>query len=1370
MQDYRSFVKSDYTYLEPRALLCMPVSVLLGVSSDAEEALKLLQIFSIFDLGASRIFANAKRIIEASQESGDLFERYGGVASDMVDRAAHALEIADLPTQPIEILDGIGSASGSNLAKALPAETVHDLAYWPPYIAATQLVTSILVPERLKTYDPEAPADLIPSSGEHPTEKISYTTVVISEVDGTKLQELDGQVDIADLSQGGTGSSKPATGAIITAEQTWFAQGVALGSLLHSIALAPGESTRIAMVDWTRRTTAQTEEETEQKEDLRNETAHSRSISEVTRAVANETQHGSSVSTSLGLSGNLGFAGGFVALPVMAQGISAGGAATYGRATMVSASSGQRNLFADMTQDVSDRTLQVASSVRNRRASIVQEVTQQEKETLTTRTITNYNHMHALSVQYYEIVQIYRVTTRVSKVEKCLFIPMKVIDYWTSELIDRFRNILIMALPEGSLRKALSEGTDLVEIKRYDLMMPNPHNFLRRVSEETLTELLDKAREITGRQVAEGIAATWRLPAETKLTGISANGTHNYLRAVINLRDGSSQVVKQGSSLEDPLLLSDILSIHLVFDTITVKRLNDQNYDPINDPSYYAGWPGLNSQCKLTLRYGGMEFVHWIINKAPHNDWYKEYLTEERASGFDEGPDRPAYRVEVECPALAFTPRGVAVGQHLINYFQQNRVYYSQTIWLNMDTPSLTLLLSKYKYNGKPLLQQIDPIPVAVTSNYLGFRMHADPVEDKDWRNWLKNHGFYEKDGQSLKNTAAYDTVPLPSGGVFAEAVLGRFNSAEKLDMTRFWNWQDSPIPFAAPEIAALQAGGKTQNISQSTGQLEPPVIQQIAPVPLPDPQGLAAIINAITTSNMFRDMSGAAQAAALAQAAMQAAALAATAAGSQAGQNMETAAKYSLEYIKAVLPLIQSLGGKATSPMNSALSPGGANVSEVGALMNYASRLNQGQNERTENSKESGLVFAGDNLARTGGGTTDYEVEAFKSLIEPDSNFVEAILTALTPDTSSTTESTSTTNEKTPLLSLPDTPDHRVAIVMENIAAIDRDAQSDLRTFYESKFEFKFRNNGFKTPWAGITEDDIQAVLAVADALQVSYASVLALWIHEGKISWNRQFHGVSSDFGSRFGVSFDLTKGHECGPPDPVNRGPDPSWIGARDFPKLRVWALAAVLDCFFGLDYFTRRDLSEVRLENIPVNQLPGRVRQHFKEAVEELMLLASANYWNVLTDPWTPERVLEYFVDRGGALAINLTEDGRIPYALNKASIPSWLVLQSGLFELYAFRFASKLGIQTPLPTWVTYWIFNADMGLVIGEYFPDPTDQAAFEERIRVTFDPSAPGFNPPTNAERNAYENNAPDFRKGKLEAIVHKYLVESVEPFFVLR
>jgi hypothetical protein len=57
-------------------------------------------------------------------------------------------------------------------------------------------------------------------------------------------------------------------------------------------------------------------------------------------------------------------------------------------------------------------------------------------------------------------------------------------------------------------------------------------------------------------------------------------------------------------------------------------------------------------------------------------------------------------------------------------------------------------------------------------------------------------------------------TIALPTQGVLGEGVLGHCPSAEKIDLTRFWNWQDSPadtapaispvtLPTAGPSIAA---------------------------------------------------------------------------------------------------------------------------------------------------------------------------------------------------------------------------------------------------------------------------------------------------------------------------------------------------------------------------------------------------------------------------------------------------------------------------------------------------------------------------------------------------------------------------------------
>ena len=51
---------------------------------------------------------------------------------------------------------------------------------------------------------------------------------------------------------------------------------------------------------------------------------------------------------------------------------------------------------------------------------------------------------------------------------------------------------------------------------------------------------------------------------------------------------------------------------------------------------------------------------------------------------------------------------------------------YNQAIWASMDPTALGMHLASYSYNGAPLFGQIEPEPVAVTGNLLGFVMRGD--------------------------------------------------------------------------------------------------------------------------------------------------------------------------------------------------------------------------------------------------------------------------------------------------------------------------------------------------------------------------------------------------------------------------------------------------------------------------------------------------------------------------------------------------------------------------------------------------------------------------------------------------------------------
>ena len=217
------------------------------------------------------------------------------------------------------------------------------------------------------------------------------------------------------------GFAKPAIGASLTYSQEWFSQGVALGQLLHSVALAPGESTRLAVIDYERRTSGSVTEAVDQTERLSNSILQSRAISEITDAVATESLEGFSLTKSESqsdLSGEAIGGGG----PCLLAGGAIGGSNNRSRATTVSTSQGRREVSTHLQQNVRNATQQHAASARSRRAATITETSLQESETISTRTVTNYNHMHALSVQYYEVVQLYRTELRLNRAEGCLFI------------------------------------------------------------------------------------------------------------------------------------------------------------------------------------------------------------------------------------------------------------------------------------------------------------------------------------------------------------------------------------------------------------------------------------------------------------------------------------------------------------------------------------------------------------------------------------------------------------------------------------------------------------------------------------------------------------------------------------------------------------------------------------------------------------------------------------------------------------------------------------------------------------------------------------------------------------------------------------
>jgi hypothetical protein len=183
-------------------------------------------------------------------------------------------------------------------------------------------------------------------------------------------------------------------------QASWYALGHSLGEIQYSLPLAPGESVKLAVIDWSWNNLVSRDEKTRFTEEILHQTHRDRSISETVKAAVDEWQRGGNFQAGIaGGSGSAGSAGG--------KGFSSGTAWSLGGG--YSTSSGSRRLAADNVQKLSDSFVQASSAQRELNSTVVIQARQEEREGIQTRTFTNYNHSHTLTILYYEVLRHFKL-------------------------------------------------------------------------------------------------------------------------------------------------------------------------------------------------------------------------------------------------------------------------------------------------------------------------------------------------------------------------------------------------------------------------------------------------------------------------------------------------------------------------------------------------------------------------------------------------------------------------------------------------------------------------------------------------------------------------------------------------------------------------------------------------------------------------------------------------------------------------------------------------------------------------------------------------------------------------------------------------
>ncbi|MFM9950298.1 MAG: hypothetical protein ACKV1O_20350 [Saprospiraceae bacterium] len=967
-------VKTAFINLTSAEALTKTPSVLMGVSEETEKVFKKLDIHTVFDLATSRLFSNASLLTESSKNHKSLLRRFGHVPSDMIN--AEKLENSDLENillEAISVLDGIGPDLAKEMEKVFQVHSIRELALFQPYQAALNILNDAFFPENNKNYDPEAPEELLPKMGDFPTERVQYSTLVMDKIadreNGTPRQSLTSKefspISLDDIAAPSfKGFDKIATGALLTFDQSWYVEGLTLGSLLHSTALAPGESTRVAVIDWVRKERGEQVEITTEKEALVNDTSHNRSISEVTEAVAREAQEGFSKSKVWSSSKQGGISAG-ATLGALGLGGNASASSSQSGAESYSTSTGSREMSANMSQNINDRTHQHAHSTRSRRASVVKEVSQSEQEKISTRVVTNYNHMHALTVQYYEVVQLYRVEVTFKEAQRCVFIPFSLLDFSKEDVINKFEDILMSVALNGNIKQAIRSRNQV------ELSFANSG-----------TQFVNKDNNLV--EIDKGKLDIDEVRVRTKQLNTSPAPEDNKDNAQIKAFTERRALFSEISSDIIPIEMASMIGrgyIHANFKSSSIFLPKE---------AIIIGFTNSNSGANTVLHTSsGSVSGNSNMISIPITELKSIEVAQTRSLDLHDGDNVAKSTVtlalnifgdiiNVPLPKIKLgeqdekitvvTVKNAPLNKDLIKHFEQNKYYYSQAIFRNLDASQIAFLLSNYTFKvnekEKPLPEIIDPKPIAHIGNYLVFGVNANPQDDQEWFEWLHNHGFADgktKEEYQKRLVTKHDLVPISSGGVFAEAVLGRFNGAEKLDITRFWNWQDSPIPIQPTEIAAIQSGSRSQAMDLKGAQLSNPTIHITNPTNLPDPTGMTAILQAIQNGNTFRDISGLSNTIKLAGDAMDLANRSATAAGQQSGTNLANAFQHDIELkkIEAMERLAKSQNGNQGG--------GSKNVTEQGSKINYFDKFRgqeSGNGENSAGNPTSGGVLGGNNGA----------------------------------------------------------------------------------------------------------------------------------------------------------------------------------------------------------------------------------------------------------------------------------------------------------------------------------------------------------------------------------------------------------------------
>ena len=713
-------------------------------------------------------------------------------------------------------------------------------------------------------------------------------------------------------------------GYVLRLAQRWTFQGLALGDLVYSLPLAPGEQQQVAVFERTD-TASVFESETLTESQAQQQIALADTSTNATfnSAFDEAASGGSSFSTHSDTSSwGVNF--------LVAAG---GGGSSDSNGISNSWMQGQRDAAENAAQTTHSAAENQASARRTAARTGMRLATSSESEQVTTKTITNHNHLHALTMQYWEVQRLYDVRTVVEDLDFVCLVPVQIVRFMPPG------QPLTVGNP-GTLtasRQAVLDRYAAI-IKHIDVLA----TALPRGFQKGLATLRQFAGDPSAQVEPFGEAAEDVI--KFSLTGSFIPGEDVWINAVTSTgtRVGPAKLAPPaGFALpENQFQSQDDLLAHLRLQRIVPTGFSGAlALPPTLDRTQIVGFEITRSfrQIDYTLASPPVQNLQQINNifGGLAGDWLGEFLTAqgpalsappvtvhlnpsqlERELGgpmvfqfiagieeFDaSGNPLPSGKGETYAndnlfgvtlpptpypvPALQLAPmlryNEILTIEMMAQHVVRNTTRYSKAIWASLTDEERAILLDEYTIgvppNGIADASQMIPLLDCVQNKVLGFFGNSMilPFSIPQSVTDTLNQQQQAPAGENAK-TPAFDPVQikqsllayqqqsfvspqsiiaLPTRGVLGEAVLGHCASGEKLDLTRFWNWQDSPSD-TAPTISPVTLPTTTPSIADTLtapntlGQL-PSLINNVLTAPAPDTSLLKAMGQAAASQKDF--------------------------------------------------------------------------------------------------------------------------------------------------------------------------------------------------------------------------------------------------------------------------------------------------------------------------------------------------------------------------------------------------------------------------------------------------------------------------------------------------------------------------------------